>query len=111
MISDDFLDGFLSTGYLPNEHAVTATAPGGTAVPLRARREEATEEMMAAAGVEMGTEACVFFFWVNQTGWVRPRNRWKIADSGGDGSVWIVQKDLQTHQQRGIACVCTRETE
>jgi hypothetical protein len=65
--------------------------------------------MKAAAGVELGAESVTFFITVDQTGFVRPRNRWKITATGWDSQEWVVQGDSMVIQQRGVACVCTKQ--
>jgi len=108
MVGDDFFDGFVAGGYLPGLQDVTVTRPDGSGgASLEARREQATEEQLVAAGVSAGDTACVWFVPVDQPGYVRPRNSWVVTDAGGEA--WYVRHNDLTIQQRGCVLVCTRQ--
>lgn len=109
MIPDDFIDGILGCGVLPGVRRVTMTDATPTTIGVfDARKEDAQEDVLAAANVQAGQEACVWFFPADQEDLVRPRNRWQITDTGGDGSTWTVIKDDLVIQQRGFAIVASK---
>lgn len=110
MVDDDFFDGFLTGGFLPGMRDVVLRSvdESTTEVTLEARQEPITEQQMALAGIEAGTESVVYFFPVDQPNYVRPRSRWTIED-GKDGSAWVIVKDDLTIQARGVAVAATRD--
>lgn len=110
MFGPDFFDGFLGGGLLPGMRPVTVASPDAGRVTFSpdARKEPATIDQTAAAGIEVGTEACVWFIPAGQPGFVLPRVLWKITDSD-DGRVWVVRRVDVTVQERGHALTCAAE--
>jgi len=108
MVGPDFFDGFLLSGLVPGMRPVTISSPdaGRVTFPADARKEPASFDQMAAAGIEVGTEACVFWVPAGQDGFVRPGIRWGLVDSD-DGRAWTIQKADVTIQERGWNLTCS----
>lgn len=110
MVDDEFFDGFVNGGYLPGVQAVTVANPAGlNAVPLDARMETATLALKLEAGIGADAHACIWFFGVGQTGYVRPGSQWTITQA--DGTAWVVWGHEVTINTRGDAVLCTRVKE
>lgn len=112
MLPDGLIDSLMPL--LPNVKAVTLYRPRdadalANPVVLQARREDySTEQMQAFEQFLGGAEGDVFFIPVDQTGYVRPRNKWLLVATGFDGSRWTVVKDDLGIQQRGVAVLVAR---
>lgn len=110
MVGPDFFDAFLEPGgYLPGEENVTLTNPGpaATTAQLVARQEPINEAVRDSLNMAAADTIVVWGFAVGQTGYVRPRLNWKIAQE--DGTVWVVVREDVTVQSRYCTVACSKE--